>query len=288
MFIILVKKSLVKSKLFLYRIKIFLINSYVLFDWRIKFIFFNFYNPIFNKTVKEQNINFKLIPILIISFNQLEYLKKLIDFLKKSDYTNIVIIDNNSTYFPLLSYYDEINDSVNIIRMKTNQGHRVFWKNKDLYEKYGKGYYVISDSDIEPLKNCPKDFLLYFKKILDKNKNIVKVGFSLKINDIPDSNIHKIKILNWEKQFWAKKDKNGNYISAIDTTFALYRPINQFRLNFFYKAIRTKSPYIAKHGGWYIDHENLSEEQEFYMNTANESSSWRVSEDGELIKKSYE
>ncbi|MFV7236090.1 glycosyltransferase [Flavobacterium sp. ZB4R12] len=276
-----------KSKLFLYRIKRFLINSFSLLDWRVRFIFFYFYNPIFNKIVKEQNLDLKKIPIIIINFNQLEYLKKLIDFLVKNDYENIVVIDNNSTYPPLLNYYEKINDLANVIKMKTNQGHRVFWKNKGLYQIYGKGYYVISDSDIEPNDNCPKDFLLHFKKILDKNKNVIKVGFSLRINDIPDSNKHKSKILNWEKQFWDKKDRNDNYISEIDTTFALYRPINQFNLKFFYKAIRTKSPYIAKHGGWYIDHENLTEEQDFYMKTANGSSSWKVDNKGEVLEGMY-
>lgn len=276
-----------KSKLFLYRIQRFLINSFTFFNWRAKFIFFNFYNPIFNKIVKEQNLDFKKIPIIIINFNQLEYLKKLIDFLVKNDYENIVVIDNNSTYPPLLNYYEKINDLANVIKMKTNQGHRVFWKNKDLHQIYGKGYYVITDSDIEPNDNCPQDFLLHFKKILDKNKNVIKVGFSLKISDIPDSNKHKSKILNWEKQFWDKKDRNDNYISQIDTTFALYRPMNQFSLNFFYKAIRTKSPYIAKHGGWYIDHENLTEEQDFYMKTANESSSWKVDNKGEVLEGMY-
>jgi hypothetical protein len=252
-----------------------------------KFVFFNFYNPVFNRTVKEQVLDFKKIPILIINFNQLKYLKKLIDFLVKNECKNIIIIDNNSTYLPLLNYYETINRFVNIIKMKTNQGHRVFWKNKDLYELYGKGYYVITDSDIEPEMNCPKDFLLYFKKILDKNKNVTKVGFSLNISDIPESNKLKSKIIKWEKKFGDCQDENGNYVSVIDTTFALYRPINQFNINYFYEAVRTKSPYIAKHGGWYINYENLSEEQDYYLKTANESSSWKVDNNGDIIEETY-
>jgi hypothetical protein len=237
--------------------------------------------------VKEQNKDFKKIPILIINFNQLEYLGKLIDFLLKNDYKNIVVIDNNSNYSPLLDYYESINKFVTVVKMETNQGHRVFWKNKVLFEKYGKGYYAITDSDIEPDKNCPDDFLQYFKKILDENKWAIKVGFSLKIDDIPDTNQHKGKIINWEKQFWEKVDEKGNYISVIDTTFALYRPINQFKLNFFYEAIRTQSPYIAKHGGWYVDSQNLTNEQDFYRRTANESSSWNVDDKGKILEKMY-
>lgn len=271
----------------LYRLKRFLINYFSFLDWRIKFLFFNFYNPFFNKIVKEQNKDFRKIPILIINFNQLEYLEKLIVFLLKNNYKNIIVIDNNSNYPPLLDYYESIKNNIVIVKMSANQGHRVFWRNKDLYEKYGKGYYVITDPDIEPHSNCPSNFLMHFKKILDNNKKIIKVGFSLNIDDIPDSNNNKKQILNWEKQFWKKKDEQGNYISVIDTTFALYRPINQFKLNFFYKAIRTKQPYIAKHGGWYFDSQNLTEEQAFYKRTANESSSWKVDDKGEIIQEMY-
>lgn len=277
-----------RINLYLYRCKRFVINTFSYYKWRVKFVFFSFYNPLFNKTVREQNKDFKKIPILIINFNQLYYLKKLINSLVNNGYKNIVVIDNNSTYPPLLEYYDRVNAYVEILLRKTNDGHRVFWKNKDLYNKYGKGYYVVTDADIELTANCPDDFILHFKKILDNNKQLVKVGFSLKIDDIPDSNKHKSKILNWEKQFWQNEDADGNYRTIIDTTFALYRPTNQFYINYFYDAIRTKVPYIAKHGGWYIDHKNLTEEQEFYMKTASESSSWKVGENSELSKKVYE
>jgi len=68
----------------------------------------------------------------------------------------------------------------------------------------------------------------------------------------------------------------------------LYRPLNQFEYNYFYKSLRLKSPYIAKHGGWYIDHNNLNEEQEYYMKTASKSASWRVDEAGALVGEHYE
>ena len=144
-------------------------------------------NYFFNDTVISQNKNYKSIPIIIISFNQLYYLKQLIEFLKKSNYNNIVVIDNNSTYEPLLEYFDDIESEVTIHRLNQNHGHLVFWKNKELFEKYSKGYYAITDADINPIPECPEDFLLYFKKILDKVFEITKVGFSLKIDDIPNT-----------------------------------------------------------------------------------------------------
>lgn len=252
-----------------------------------RFAFAQLLNNIFNKTVIAQNKNLKSIPIIIISFNQFFYLKLLIDFLKKHNYNNIVIIDNNSTYKPLLEYFDEIESMATIHRLKENYGHLVFWKVKELYEKYSKGYYVVTDADINPIAECPNDFLGYFKKILDNDFKITKVGFSLKIDDIPASNANKEKILNWESRFWSNHTSDGDYIAAIDTTFALYRPKYNYNEILFLKGCRTKCPYTAKHGGWYIDSIKLTEEQKFYFESCNRSSSWRVDSNGELVRREY-
>mgnify|MGYP006360702291 FL=1 len=97
-----------------------------------------FYNIYFNSITKAQHKNYKSIPIIIISFNQYFYLKQLVDFLIKNEYTNIVIVDNDSSYPPLLKYFEEIKKEVAIHRLKTNEGHMVFWKNKEIFEKYSK------------------------------------------------------------------------------------------------------------------------------------------------------
>jgi len=229
-------------------------------------------NSLFNYLVKKQNSNYKSIPIIIISYNQLSYLRQLIKFLWDHNYRNIVIIDNNSSYPPLLKYLHEIGDRISVYKLKENYGYRVLWKKKELFSKYTKGYYVITDPDIIPIENCPKDFLKYFKKILDQTPQIDKVGFSLQLTNIPDANPNKDKILIWEEKYWQKVDRNGNYIAEIDTTFALYRPGNPFVT---YRGIRTKYPYSAYHKGWEIDPANLTSEQKFYYNTANDSASWK-------------
>tara|TARA_R100000687_G_scaffold81945_1_gene79961 strand:- start:220 stop:1035 length:816 start_codon:yes stop_codon:yes gene_type:complete len=270
------------KKVILYLKKILLrIRYYILF--RKEFLF--------SAVIKEQNADVKKIPVIIISFNQLYYLKKLISFLKSHSFKNIVIIDNNSNYPPLLNFLKEIEEEVRIYRLDENLGHRVLWKKKDLFQYYSKGYYVVTDPDVIPVKECPYDFIEVFKKILDKNGNVAKVGFSLKIDDIPSTNKNKKTILNWENQFWKQKDNNGNYISKIDTTFALYRPRSIPPITgSFFKAIRTKYPYTAKHGGWYIDSENLTEEQAYYLKNTDKSSSWlKLDSDGSPLKyKKYD
>ena len=271
-------------KMFLYKKKRKVIN-------KIKYVLFwikTYYNNYFNTFIREQNKDPKKIPIIIISFNQLFYLKQLISFLKKNNYSNIVIIDNNSTYPPLLSYFNTIESSVTLHRLNENYGHLVLWKNRELFDTYSKGYYVVTDADIVPAENCPDDFLIHFKRLLDRNNTITKVGFSLKIDDLPDTNPNKQKVIKWESKFWKNIDIDGNYQAPIDTSFALYRPgIIDYNSKVFYNAIRVNAPYIAKHGGWYISTNNLTEEQKYYLKTANQSSSWLVDENGGLLTKLY-
>lgn len=252
---------------------------------KIRLNFFFIKHSFFTRVGIGQTLNYKSIPIIIISFNQLYYLKQLVDFLKKHNYSNIVIIDNNSTYKPLLDYFDTIESIVTLHRLNDNLGHLVFWKNKELFNKYSKGYYAVTDADIVPDAGCPEDFLEHFKKILNKNLQVTKVGFSLKIDDIPDTNLNKQKVIDWESQFWNTQNRNGDFISKIDTTFALYRPGFYYNEQNFYDACRTKTPYEARHGGWYLDNNNLTVEQLYYFANCNESSSWRINKKGEIQNK---
>lgn len=254
---------------------------------RFKTLFFGYVNQIFNATLKKQNRSVFSIPIIIINFNQLYCLQKLLSFLTENNFQNIVIIDNASTYEPLLDFYKSISHKVKLHLLSENYGHRVFWKRKDLQMLYGSGFYVITDADVVPMDDCPADFLLHFKNILLANKKLSKVGFSLDLKSIPECNLNREMIVKWESKFWNDCHDNVGYDAPIDTTFALYRPLNQFDINRFHSAIRTKPPYVAKHFGWLIDSQNPTLEQKFYQQTSNDSFSWKVDCYGTIIQKEY-
>lgn len=241
------------------------------------------YQHHFNPIVRTQLKNPKQIPIIIISFNQLKYLQQLISFLQKHNYTNLIIIDNNSTYPPLLHYFKTIENTVIIHRLKDNLGHLSFWKHDAIFKQYSKGYYVVTDPDVVPIDECPDNFLEEFRQLLDKAYDRTKVGFSLKIDDLPNTNPNKEQILQWESQFWQSKIRRNAYKAEIDTTFALYRPNYNYKLKHFTKAWRTDYPIKASHGGWYIDIDHLTEEQRFYLESANESASWQINQNGDLV-----
>ncbi len=251
-------------------------------------IFYKIFLFFSNNYAYKQIADYQSIPIIIISFNQLFYLEKLVSLLLKYEYKNIVIIDNNSTYPPLLKYFTTIQNQVKIHKLTDNIGHMVFWKKKEIFEMYSKGYYIVTDADILPIESCPINFVKKLMTVLNQNSRITKAGLSLKIDDIPDTNPNKTAIVKWESQFWQKKITNGQFKSATDTTFALYKPNYTYKNKRFYKAIRTDEPYQAYHGGWYIDFENLTDEQKYYIKTTNLSSSWKTDEKGNLNNKGFE
>lgn len=52
--------------------------------------------------------NWRYVPIFINARDRLGVMKKLIDWLLDAGYRNLIILDNNSTYPPLLEYYNNI------------------------------------------------------------------------------------------------------------------------------------------------------------------------------------
>jgi hypothetical protein len=212
------------------------------------------------------------IPIVINNFNRLTYPLQLITFLERCGLKNIIILDNNSTYPPLLKYYESC--TYKVIREPHNYGHLAFWKS-GLYYRHRWNYFVYTDPDVVPVEECPTDFIEHFKLILDENNGLDKIGFGIKIDDLPDSFLLKKGVIEYEKRYWAKEVKPNLYDAPIDTTFALYKPFSKLKLGEVYTlpAFRMGFPYLIRHLPWYTDSKNLSGEEEYYLKTSNDSSS---------------
>ena len=212
------------------------------------------------------------IPVVINNFNRLTYPLQLLEFLEHCGFTNIIVLDNNSTYPPLLEFYETTRYKV--IREKKNHGHLALWRS-GLYHRYKWNYFVYTDPDVVPINECPENFIEYFKSILDEYYSRDKVGFGIRIDDLPDSFTHKEEIVRFEKRYWGKEVKPGIYDAPIDTTFALYKPFSNLKAEETYTlpAFRFGFPYLIKHLPWYIDSKNLSAEENYYLQTCNTSSS---------------
>lgn len=253
---------------------------------RNKFLYKHFIQN--DQHIKSQRSNPLSIPVIIINFNQLYYLKQLINFLQKRKFENIVIIDNKSDYPPLLEYYQTIDKEVTIERMSGNFGHKVFFENEELQQKYGKGYFVLTDPDIVPNEKLPNNFMSEMISKMDQYHNkVTKVGFALDIETIPDYFPLKEKVIKWEKKFWKDRLEDNVYKAYVDTTFALYKPYYPMKFNNlpFLEGIRIGGDYTALHGGWYMDPQNYTEEYLHYIKSVDKSSSWKLNTKGEHDNK---
>lgn len=208
-------------------------------------------------------LTYKNTPIVINNYNRLETLQILIQGLESRGYHNIYIIDNNSTYEPLLEYYKRC--IYPIYLLKKNVGHLSIWET-GIYKQFTNSYFAYTDSDLEIHPECPDDFIEKFILLLKKYPQALKVGFSLCINDLPDCYKQKEQVQEWEKQFWKEEIEANVFKSPIDTTFAVYKPYFKGEIiDFNHLYLRVGFPYSAKHLPWYIDSENLTEEEKYYL-----------------------
>ena len=120
------------------------------------------------------------IPIIINNFNRLSMLRKLICGLEQRGYTNIWIIDNNSTYPPLLEWMNEMKDKYHLVRLQKNVGHLSLFET-GLYKRFWKGYYIYTDSDISIPDYVPNDFVERMWHIMQIFPKIEKCGCIKKI-----------------------------------------------------------------------------------------------------------
>jgi hypothetical protein len=199
------------------------------------------------------------IPIIINNYNRLTYLKQLLSWLQQAGYTNIFIIDNQSTYPPLLEFYKTC--GAKLILPNQNLGFKALWL-LPLFEEVKRGYYVYTDSDVIPNPDCPKN-IVYHLYQLSKKFDCEKIGPALQINDLPDYYAFKQDVLNFEKQHWSVPLQKDVYDAPIDTTFALYKPFAQGAAEES-KGVRVAGVFTFKHLPWYMNTKNPDEEEVFY------------------------
>lgn len=196
-----------------------------------------------------------MIPLYIINFNRLEYVKQLLAYVEKLRDVEPIIIDNQSTYPPLLEWYEQC--PVDIVHMDHNDGPRAAWSG--CVDLQRSKYFAVTDPDID-LSGVPKDVMDLLQDGLE-HEDVEKCGVSLRIDDLPDTTMG-IRARTHEAGFWVDRRDEWFFNAEIDTTFALYR---SSRPGFVYgPALRTDWPYIARHLPWYITEETATDEDRYY------------------------
>lgn len=182
---------------------------------------------------------------------------------------NPILLDNGSTYEPLLEWLERC--PYTVIRVGANAGCYGFWNEKRHHDLTSP--YIVSDSDLD-LTDVPDDAVDQLRWTLDENPDIAKVGLSLEIDDIPDTYEFKQDVLQWEKPYWTVP-RGKHWLAGVGATFALYDPARNAILDKnFYSAIRLDRPYTARHLPWYLDFDQLSDELRFYYSRCDDLAYW--------------
>ena len=224
-----------------------------------------------NFSLRKKQVDYYSTPIIINNFNRLTFLIQLINSLETKGYSNIFILDNKSSYPPLLEFYDRC--SYKVYRLNENLGYLALWKSS-YFKLFINQFYVYTDSDVVPTRECPSDFMQLFYEKLQSDRRAVKAGFSLKIDDLPDHYKLKQNVLKNEAGYFLERGNDSFYKANIDTTFALYKPGARGGANLYQTMYRSAHPYEARHMPWYVDLDSLDEEELYYIKNVKQSTHW--------------
>lgn len=208
-------------------------------------------------------------PFFIPVRDRLTTLDKLMGWLESHGMSRrrVWLVDNGTTFGPTIEFLKGI--SLNVIRPETNLGARGLFKLGGVIEKIaGRDKpFFISDPDILPAESCQSDLLQHLVRSLARYQEFVKVGLSLRIDDIPDSYPLKKQVQSWEKRFWVTEANRHFYRAEIATTFCLVRSLNHCDANGYGKGAqgRTKAPNIGIHESWYFGPEHMPEDEAYYL-----------------------
>ena len=234
-------------------------------------------------------------PIVINNFNRLVSLRQQLVFFAQQRLTNVHILDNNSSYPPLLAFYTALDAAgaaapARVHRLGANYGSRALWRSGVFPKSFFDREFVLTDADIVPVDysgSCEgSSYLARFRRELRRWPHVRKVGCALMLHDLPAHYAPRPRVLSWEGSFWEAArllppdlswiDASPAFHADIDTTLALYRgkPARDGKAgekeqeqeqeeapnaqHSYGPAIRVGGAHAARHVPWYEDSQRPS------------------------------
>ncbi len=212
-----------------------------------------------------QETSFFDIPIFINARDRVVCMKLLVDWLLKAGYRRIYILDNASTFSPLLSYYDEIKkeESVTVLYMKKNLGPYALWISGLLEVLHISTPYVLTDPDVLPVERCPHNVLETLLQLLEKYPFIDRIGLGLKTDDVPYGKEDLLLVKDGQEKSIPIQD--NLYFGMFGQKFALYR--NYRHINDL-ATLWTDGDLAVRHRQWYVNYDALPEDESYYIQHA--------------------
>jgi hypothetical protein len=208
------------------------------------------------------------IPVFVNNCNRLTWTRDICEQIVRLG-GEPIIVDNASTYPPLLAWYADC--PYNVVHCK-NLGPRAPWISDTVAKTVRDGsLYAVTDPDLD-LSGVPDDCFARLEAGL--RHGVAKSALSLELNDVPVAQLEKLhngrRLRDIEGAYWRQPLGDGFYRADTDTTFALYRRGSEGPMldgsratPRFFSAVRADRPYTARHIPWYQT--DLDDEDRFYI-----------------------
>jgi hypothetical protein len=180
---------------------------------------------------------------------------------------HIWLIDNGSTFPPMMDLLEMAQNQGMHVVMQTNQGARALFKPGGVIEKaIGRDRsFFISDPDVVPTVTCYERLLQHLVRCMARYGQFNKIGLGLEIEDIPDHFPFKSQVVQHERSFWGPKANIHLVPAAVATTFCLVRSLNHCDAQGYAKGCaRTRRPNLGIHTSWYLDPSHLPQDETYY------------------------
>jgi len=179
----------------------------------------------------------------IITFNRLLYTINLAKQLEGYG-CEVIIVDNHSTYKPLLKWLKLC--KYDVYPMPENYNSQVLLKS-GLLNQFSDKYFIMTDCDLD-ISKLPDDWISILLGGLAMVPEAKKAGLSLEINDLPKNKYTK-KVIEHCSRYWENRcEAHPKFFHAdIASTLAVY---DRDKLHL-HDCIRSDRPYTARHLDWY-------------------------------------
>lgn len=217
--------------------------------------------------------DWRMTPVYIVNRDNLDCgFKRLVGWLREVGMARITVLDNGSTWEPLLAYYDRT--GLDVVSLGQNLGPHALWL---VGGAPASTRFIVSDPDVAPAPECPHDLVRKMHEVFDRYPAAFKVGPSLLRTNLPACYQRRDEVFRWEQRFWESSKPEGDcYEAGIDTTFALYAAGSGPGTSTWAQQaehLRLAPPYSFEHVPWYEDSERPSEEARWYREHADQQ--WR-------------
>lgn len=176
------------------------------------------------------------------------------------------LVDNDSTYPPLLAWYGSLPAGVTLHRLGVNAGPQAIWRVLPRVAG-GSPWYATADCDMD-MAGVPPDLVARAAGVLEARPDVRKVGPALRVDDLPDTTMGRVT-RETEADYWRRPASvNGLecYDANIDVNFYVSRVATPFCYG---PALRIAGAYQCRHAPCYYTRENLPEDERWYLERAN-------------------